>query len=506
MTTTATQPLRKRRKKIVRRIVSKPAPAAEEESTGYVGVDDAIETEADPEAEVEAAEAPVEPARRVAKKVAPAKGKANDKKVKKTKQSEFREKWTGPANIRAQTSGVLRGFMDEAAKEFGDPDICTAGDAGRLIVGLRFPCFALEYLFQNTVLALGRVMQLLGVEGTCKSGIACEFGRWFIAKYGGLVGLKEHESKYSPDWTMSIIGWENGDSFGHIPCNSVDEWQARQLWFLNKIKRQMLGTESDKGPGMVYPVLSIVDSLMGKSLAESQARIDKAGFAGRDFAVEAQSITKYMRHIPQKIRQWPFFIILVNHEKPHKDDQGKTVRDKAGGRGKEFQETYEISMSRIRRLKAATYDGMDLEMRLHKNSLGVTDRRIPITVRWWDEPNPNDPDGPWRQNTVFDWHGSTIKLLLKMSTAKDSDKAKLRSVMDLQMGKNQTVYSKALGISKDSPLSFYEAGLALNENEQVLKGLRQVFGIKARKEFDGTDYRKQLGDEKRKIVKKLTLK
>jgi len=398
--------------------------------------------------------------------------------------------------------------MDEAAKEFGDPDICTAGEAGRLVIGLKLPSFALEYFFQNTVLPLGRVIQLLGVEGTCKSGFACEMARWFIQKYGGVAALKEHESKYSADWTMSIIGWDAGNNFGKIDCDSVDAWQKMQLWTLNRIKKQMLGTEGNKGPGMVYPMLSIVDSIMGKATMDSQNRIDKAGSAGRDFPIEAQSITKYMRHIPQKIRQWPFLIVLVNHEKPHKDAQGITIRDKAGGRGKEFQETFEISMSRVKKLSTSEYDGLQLEMRLHKNSLGVTDRRIPVTVRWWDQPvDPEDPESPYRQHTVWDWHGATIDLLFQMAASKGPNKAKIKSVIDLQLHTGKKVSSKRLGISKENPVSFYEAGLLVYQDETLMRDLRRVFGVKARKEFEvGVDYRKQLGDEKRKIGKKIEYK
>lgn len=487
---------RTRRTKLVKKLVRKVPKAAP--------VDEPVDDVEIVEAETPEAEATPRRVAKVAKTKAAAPA---TKAAKKATKSQFKEQWSGPENIRAQTSGVLKGLMDEAAKEFGDPDICTAGEAGRLVVGLRLPSFALEYMFQNTVLPLGRVIQLLGVEGTCKSGFACEIARWFIQKYGGVASLKEHESKYSPDWAMSIIGWDAGDNFGHQPCDSVDAWQKMQLWTLNKIKKHMLGTEGNKGPGMVYPVLSIVDSIMGKATMDSQNRIDAAGSAGRDFPIEAQSITKYMRHIPQKIRQWPFVIVLVNHEKPHKDAQGKTVRDKAGGRGKEFQETFEISMSRVKKLSTREYDGLALEMRLYKNSLGVTDRRIPITVRWWDEPNPDDPQGPWRQKTVWDWHGATIELLFKMMQSKTSDKTKVREVIDLQLLTGKKVTSKRLGITKENPLDFYEAGLLLSENEQVLNDLRRVFGVKSRKEFEvGVDYRKQLGDEKRKIGKKIAYK
>lgn len=412
--------------------------------------------------------------------------------------------WQGVDNIRASVSTMVQGLVRAAAKEFGNPTICTAGDAGRLCRGIAFPSFSLEYLFQNNVLALGRFLQLVGVEGTCKSGFACEVGRWFI-EAGGMVVLKEHESKYSPDWPPSIVGWDNQDNFMYLPCNSINEWQQAQLWTFKSTKDAMLGTASNPGPGAIYPLLSIVDSIMAKGTDDAQGRIASAGFAGRDHAVDALSITRFLQYAPQQIANWPMFSIWVNHEKPQKVPNSHVPeRNKAGGKGKEFQETYEISMSRIKRFSTARWEGLDLQMRLYKNSLGVGDRKIPITVRWWyelaDPTKPRGPDNLPRQQTVFDWHGSTIDLLLQLKASKTPAATKVKDIANIQTAAQGKVWCRQLGITDSSPVDRFVLGEALAQDEAVLTQLRDAFGIKIRDVFEpGVDFGQQIGVDLRVI-------
>lgn len=418
-------------------------------------------------------------------RVAPA-----SKKKKVSAARRVKEQWAGPENVGRRASEALVGLMHTAAKEFNEPDMCVAGEAGRLVVGVALPSFCFEYVLQNNVWPLERIVQLVGVEKSCKSGFAAEVGRWFIETTGGVVGLKEHESKYSPDWVMSIIGHRNKDAFGHMPCDSINHWQRYQQWMIAQQKRVMMGTKTEPGPGPVYAYLDIVDSILGKSLEESQGRIETAGSAGRDHPVEAQSITKWMRFIPQRIRKWPFSIILINHLKPQKNPLTQTIeRHKGGGRGKDFQESMELELTKVGRLQTREYDGLKIKIKCAVSGLGVENRSLMVKVRWWDEPlDPTDPESPWVQKTVWDWHGATIELLLGM---KNAENTRRREIIDLTKVTGDNVYSKALGIPKDKPLSFSEAGRKLHQNQELLDRLRRAFGIKMRSVFTaGTDYRK----------------
>lgn len=422
----------------------------------------------------------------------------------KSKIQTMRDSWTGPENIRQMASTALKGMMHRAAVESGDPDICVVGETGRLVVGIKLPSFCFEYLIQNNVWPLGRMAQFVGIEKSCKSGLAFEVGRWFVDYASGLVGLCEHETKFSPDWANSIIGWQNGDSFGYIPCDSVDEWQKWIQFYVKQNKDIMLGDAKNPGPGMIYPFLGIIDSIFGKSLKSSQDKIKADGHASRDYAVEAQIITKFLRAFPQQIRQWPFSIIMVNHLRPSVDALTKqVVRDKPGGRGKDFQESLELELRKGGKIRTKDYDGFFIHIICAVSSLGIEKRRISVPVIWWEEPlDDSDPKSPWRQKTVWDWHAATTDLLLKME---GTEATRRKDVIDInRVPKESSVWSKRLGISKSSPVSYRDFGQAIMDNPEVLRDLRRAYGIKEREMLvPGSNYREIIGDAKRQIGKKI---
>ena len=427
-------------------------------------------------------------------------------KVRKTKKQIFQEQWL-PENMTGAVSQYVRESIEVAAREFGDPDICTADKAGRLVVGVPLPSFALEFLVQNNVWPLGRVMQIDGPEGSVKSGLAIEVGRWFIDKTGGFVEILEHESKYSPDWTNSIVGWDNANLVAVQPCDAVDDWQKRMQWRHKDVKQKMMGSKTEKGPGPVFGLLTIVDSLMGKLMLETQTRIERQGFAGRNWAVEALSITNFLKKVPQDIRRWPFSVLTVNHLKMHKDpNTGATIRNKAGGKHLDFQETYELEMIKSGRFTRKDGEGIKLFIKCQKNSLGVTGRKIPVEVMWWEE-EIETPDGvaAWRQHTVWDWHKATVDVLLGLD---GPAQVRRREIVDLRVvsrgDKGKGVYSKVLGIPKSDPQPYFTAGKAIMDDVDVLTQLRRAFGVKMRRQFTpGVNYRKQIAEEKRKIAEKL---
>ncbi len=76
---------------------------------------------------------------------------------------------------------------------------------------------------------------------------------------------------------------------------------------------------------------------MGKASYETQEKVHDDGFAGRNYPIEALSISTYMKTIPQMIDGWPFALVLNNHLKMGKDKDGRDVRNTAGGKAVNFQ-------------------------------------------------------------------------------------------------------------------------------------------------------------------------
>ena len=367
------------------------------------------------------------------------------------------------------------------------------GDTGGLVIGVPLPSLSFEYLLENTVLPFGRMTQILGKEGSCKSGLAMDMVRWVVVQSGGVGCLFENESKFSPDWALSIIGWEYEKMLAVLPCRSMNDWQKRLL----KTTRELQLAMDIKNGGMLYPVLMIVDSIMGKSLEESQDRVTAAGFAGRDFAVEAASITKFMRAYPHRILEWPFHLVCINHLRPKMDPHTKTVdRDRAGGRGKEFQETFELEVSRVKDLRTTKYDGLGLKIKCYKNSLGSSRRTIPVEVRWWREEIPCR-DNDWLQVTEWCWDASTVDMLASLV---DSEKARVRDVIDISVSGNRG-YSKRLGVKSSEPISKAELGKMIHSDPVLMAELRRALGIKVRDVFKpGVDYFVQRGVAKGQLA------
>jgi hypothetical protein len=415
---------------------------------------------------------------------------------KPSKKASVSAQFADAASCRSHAAAWLNAAREDiAAKHGGDLMVHNAGQEHALIRGVPLPALALEYLFQNTVLPLGgRVTQIVGLPGSCKSGLAIEFGRWFIDS-GGVVVYREHESKYSPDWVPSIIGWDRQDSFMLHACHSINDWQNSLLTWDAKIQEMMDGKSAkEPGPGAVYPVLNVVDSVMGKSMEESQDRVVAAGHAGRDHPVEAGSITKFMRAYPQRVANWPFHTILINHLRLSKDPTTQAkVRDKPGGWQKDFQETFEVESSKIGAISTAEFDGLRLQLQTYKNSLGTGGRRIEVCVRWWEEDDPERP-GEYRQKTVWDWDEATILLLAK-HLQPEARRNRAKKLLDLSVNDRGLVTSKRLGVGVDEqpPASFAEASAKLHADAELLRELRRVLGIKVRAVFTpGVDFREQM--------------
>src|SRR5690606_21938882 len=251
----------------------------------------------------------------------------------------------------------------------------------------------LEFLLQSTVLPLSRIIQVVGTEGTCKSGLCFEFARIF-KEHSGIAFLLEAETKYAEDFATSIINGSSGakDTMIHIPCTSLEDWQKKALFTVEYCKNFMTKKTADNPnpKGRIQPVLMILDSIMGKASEETQDKIIKAGYADRAFPLEAMKLTSFMRTFPQLLEKLPITFIAVNHLKPQKAENGPHLeRHKAGGRGISFQETIELEMSKDRspNIHLASDDsfevgGLNLKIKCIKNGLGETGRAISARILW----------------------------------------------------------------------------------------------------------------------------
>lgn len=397
------------------------------------------------------------------------------------------------ASVNVIRSAMLQQSITAARKEFGDKNICAAGDANRIVVGLPLPGLAMEYLIQNTVWPLGRFTQIVGKHGSCKSALCFEMVRWF-KESSGISYLFENETKYSPDLALSIIGYPKtpeDEVFVHLPCTSVDDWQSKLQMMVKWCKEQM----AKKEIGRKFPVLYLVDSLMGKLSIESQKTIEKNGHADRAHPHEALMINGFLKKIPQELEEWPMCLVATNHLKPKKAENGAHMeRIMPGGATPGFQETFEIEMRKDASSKLTYVDednfetgGLKLVLICTKNSLGETGRSIKAQIHWKQEYVEEADE--YRQVSAWDWPAATVDLLMSFEGHRQQ---KVQEVVHIG-GTGNKLYSKTFGISSSDPISRHDLGVLIEGDAEIKTRLRRLFGIKERKLFiPGIDYSKQL--------------
>ena len=188
------------------------------------------------------------------------------KRKKLTKAQAHAAAHTGEA-LGKTTSMYVGGLVKRAQSDAGDLTIATLKDAGRLIIGIPCPSLAFEYLVCNTVIPLEKVLQIYGRRGIGKSGLAFEMMRLF-RRHKGIGVLLEHETKFNPNWASSIIGWDDLECMGVIPCDAIDDWQSHLQKSTTYVKKIMTGDSKTMGAGRIFPFLAIVDSIMGKTMRE----------------------------------------------------------------------------------------------------------------------------------------------------------------------------------------------------------------------------------------------
>ncbi len=407
-----------------------------------------------------------------------------------------------PETLGKTTSMYVSKLVGSAQRDTGDLTIATLKDAGKLIIGIPCPSFSFEYMVCNTVIPLEKVMQIYGVRGIGKSGLAFEIMRIF-RKHKGIGVLLEHETKFNSEWASSIIGWDDLGCLGVIPCDAIDEWQSHLQKSMKYIKRIMTGDSKTLGAGRIFPFLAIVDSIMGKTMKETQAKIEEVGHAGRGFPIEAMSITRFVQSFSGKLRRWPFMLICINHLKVKGGDTGPPVETRSGGQTIDFQGSFELKIKRTGRIRSARVDGNKLTIKAEKNSYGEDNRQIPVNCIWWNEEYEDPVEGlVSRQQTRFDWHGSTVQLILDNCDAKKGEVwTNAKEVTGLVRDSVTKAHSRLLGVpKKKDAVDYHVLGARIARNPLMMRELRNMFGITRRKVFNNdSDYQDQILALKKKI-------
>lgn len=399
--------------------------------------------------------------------------------------------WTGDQRD-ASLNGMFESMVSSAKHSLGRDDVSIGTEADANLVGLPLPALCLRYLFQSTTFPLSRITQITGQEGSAKSAFLYEIFRWHMT-YGGGAVLAENENKDSPELRHSLLQW-NPTWLSRLvvqPSYSMEQWQDIFTTYIGIARDQQ---DHKDGPGRTVPIALGVDSIMATAPQDEIDQVLKEGHSKRGYALAANLIARYMRTMPERIKNYPFSVLGTNHLKPGTDARGLPTRNVPGGKAVPFMETYEIEMAQDanKDIDKLEYGGLRVTMTARKNSLGPSRKRIRAELLWW---YANDGSGMYRQQTAWDWDTATIELLLSFELAKGKKTIynALMDICDIRVVRKSSreAWSRTLGLgSSGSPVHYRVLGAALEQRPDLLNQIYQLLGIAPRRPFQpGVDYR-----------------
>lgn len=372
--------------------------------------------------------------------------------------------------------------LSAAENDFGTVRCYVAADHDARQIVLPIPPLCLQWLIESNGWPLGRVTQSGGKYGTHKSSFIFQLISWFL-EAGGFVALVDTEYKTSGTLMRSIIPAQYFDKsdprhkrFLLLNATTINEWQKLLIDQYTKLNE--LVSKTHKKPS--FPILWVVDSMMGAGSAEGLEHIRAEGDApGRTFSDAPLLINQYMKSFPNTLLGWPITMHMSHHEKPAIGSTGVT---RQGGHAPDFYATLDIQFKRggvTAMGKALEFDKADMQaksmtLEIRKSSMGSdVGKKLPVAFCWRFENN--------KQISWWDWDGATGMLLLDNATA-------LADIMDIHSPAKTggvTLWSHALGVPESKPIPAAEFGRIV-ETHELRPRIAEALHIQQHPVFNGS--------------------
>ena len=398
------------------------------------------------------------------------------------------EQWE--ASNRGNTrNSLMNSLMQSAQEKFGAGKVFGTRTAlDQLVIGIPIPALPFEYILANDVFPLQIVMMLAGSWGSCKSALSYEIFRWFYENSGITVHI-DAEDKFDADFACQIMRVAN-DVIPIISnqATSLEESQKLITYYIDAIKKMLIGNKENPGPGARVPCCLCLDSVAGNTSETTQKKILDEGFAGKSYAVEALSLAKFLPTIKSTFTNFPFTLLLINHAKEKNDEMGNKHVYTLGGGALNFHESFEIHNSVWKSgYNNTQFEGVGITLKCVKNSFGPTGRRARTRFIWWQEEDPET--GNVIEHKLWDWNWAICDLFVN-TTNLNKKRLKDRDLIlnvkaptaDIECMANMP----ALGMGKNEYLTFQEVGQMIHENEEISNRIRDALGIKRRYVLDGS--------------------
>lgn len=384
------------------------------------------------------------------------------------------------------------GIMMGAANDSGTV-AASYNTPAKMMQVVPVPSIALQYLINSNGWPLGRRTSSAGEPKTGKSTFAYQLAAWFL-EAGGIANIIDTEGKPACDSLESVIRSVNlprdilENRCRITGATTVEQWQSVVI---NQAKR--LKEAFDKPSDCQMPSLIVLDTLTGvNSKAGSDELVENGGGVAmsRVGQLNAKANYQFFREgeemsLDKKTgERWPTLFHYVNQEQARGDGFPGKVR--AGGVSQDYYTSLDLvfkngGTSSYNQTSKKTPDcgkvGTIVTIGVRFSTMGPDHKdhtiSVPALVEYYI-----DDDGNKRSCIRFDWYAADTHFLLKNSK-------KISDVMDIEgkyvRGHGESAKSEALGVSEF--IKSREFGMVLQNNQTMMKALRNELGIPERKEL-----------------------
>jgi hypothetical protein len=422
-------------------------------------------------------------------------GKLAGAKIPKKVKEELLQRWS-PENRETAMDLMMVERQAAVRKLNGIDHVAVA--AKSYLCGIPIP-LPMQYLFAQSVLALGTIYRIAGPTKSMKSTLLYEFFRWFYL-HSGVSFLEETEHKYSQDWRRSIMRLPPGRERVHVDFADMQEdWHRALASNLNWARQKMDGTKDQPGPGRIIPVIAGIDSVDGVLAEETLGKIEgEGGSPDRAHPLEALKNTFWIKTIPPMLATYPMALVLIKHQKIGQTPQGMQEKKTTGGKTIDFFEGFQLDAKLEGTLESSIWMGKKIRLRCEKNSFGSDKREILTRCLWREKRLPDGEDGlpRWETEAFWDWEWATTAMLINSQMLEGPCKTRLTDIgFHIAAPKvsdwENLAWSKTVGVSEKAPIPWQEMGRRINADARLIKMLRGALGIAERPVLE-QDYAKQL--------------
>ena len=368
----------------------------------------------------------------------------------------------------ASADELLDNMLAKAESIFGESGVYVATEHEQRFMGIKIPHLCLMWLTDSNVFPLSKLIGCAGVFGSCKSAFTYQLMSWFIDG-GGIAVLTETEEKASATLMAGMMG-DNIKRVIYSHASTAEMWQRG-------VSNAIMSLRAND-PKREYPVLLVVDSLTGNPTEETSGKIDKEGYAqGRQITDHANSISLFLKKWATSLTGWPITFMWTNHLKENLKSMIPGSMRKPGGSSQDFHAALDIWFKKIGNLETADRTGSHLELRVNKNSFGISHRKLPVDFGvWWEK-----GEGEERVfKASFDWFGATANLLSEPVAAKMiSISVKKKTTK----GVGTSYWCDDIGVDEENALSGHDFGKLIDTNHDLQLKLAKELNIQLHRVF-----------------------